>query len=81
MALKFLSTAMSQIRVSEMNCSEFTEFLTKQGFHEGVVSSLSNNRVCGASFCDLTEEDLKELLPVIGDRVRVRRLLQEVTEV
>ena len=82
MALKFLSTAMNQIRVSEMNCSEFPEFLTKQEFHEDVVSSgLSNNRVCGASFCDLTEEDLKELLPVIDDRVRVRRLLQEVMEV
>ena len=46
-----------------------------------LAAFLSNNRVCGASFCDLTEEDLKELLPVIDDRVRVRRLLQEVTEV
>ena len=72
---------MSQIRVSAMNCSEFTEFLMNQGFHEDVVSSLSNNRVCDTSFCDLTEEDIKELLPVIGDRVHVRRLLQEVMEV
>jgi len=69
---------MSQVRVSEMTCSEFSDFLMEQGFHEDVISTFSNNRICGSTFCDLTEEDLKELLPVIGDRARVRRLLQEV---
>ena len=72
---------MSKIRVSEMTVSEFNDFLMKEGFHEDVVSSFSDNRICGTSFCDLTEDDLKELLPVIGDRARVRRLLQDVKEV
>lgn len=80
MAFK-VSVAMSEIHVSDMNCTEFNEFLVKKGFHEDVVSSFYNNRICGATFSDLTEEDLKELLPVIGDRARVRRLLQEVKEV
>lgn len=68
--------------VSEMTCNDFTDFLMKEGFHEDIISrSFSSNRICGASFCSLTEEDLKELLPVIGDRARVRKLLQDVKEV
>ena len=72
---------MSENPVSEMTCNEFTDFLMKEGFHEDVISSFSSNRICGATFCSLTEEDLKELLPVIGDRARVRRLLLDVKEV
>ena len=72
---------MSEVPISGITCSEFSDFLMKEGFHEDVISSFSSNRICGASFCALTEEDLKELLPVIGDRVRIRRLLQEVKEV
>ena len=69
---------MSEVSVSEMNCGDFCDYLLKEGFHEDVISSFSSNRISGASFCALNEEDLKELLPVIGDRARMRKLLQEV---
>ena len=72
---------MSEVPVPEMTCSKFSDFLTKEGFHEDVISSFSTNRICGTSFCNLTEADLKEMLPVIGDRARVRTLLQGVKEV
>lgn len=79
-ALIFLVT-MAQKLVLEMNCSEFAEFLTDKGFHEEIVSSFSSNRVNGANFFDLTDEDLKEMLPVVGDRAHIRRLMRDLKEV
>ena len=72
---------MSEVPVLEMSCSEFSEFFIKEGFHEEIILSFSSNTMCGTSFCNLTEEDLKELLPGIGDRACVRQLLQEVKKV
>lgn len=67
--------------VEGLDCVGFIEFLVREGFHEDVVSSFSNNRICGRTFVQLTEDDLKELLPVIGDRVRIRQLLNEIHQV
>lgn len=63
--------------VRQLTCNEFSEYLTREGVHEEIIAKFSDNRICGETFCDLTEEDLKELLPVVGDRVRIRRLLKE----
>ena len=67
--------------VEGLDCVEFSEFLVKEGFHEDVVSAFSSNRICGLTFVQLTEDDLKEMLPVIGDRVRIRKLLSEIRKV
>lgn len=67
---------MSNIR--DLTCSKFSEYLTREGVHEEVIEMFLCNRICGETFCDLNEEDLKELLPVVGDRVRIRRLLKEM---
>jgi len=64
--------------IMSMDCIEFCVFLEEKGFHEDVVRSFSSNRICGATFVNLNDNDLKELLPIIGDRVSVRRLLEEV---
>ena len=72
--MKFVASVMSHIK--DLTCSEFSEYLTREGVHEEVIAIFSANRICGETFCDLTE-DLKELLPVVGDRVRIRRLLKE----
>ena len=74
-----MTRVMSDIR--ELTCSEFSEYLTREGVHEEVIELFSRNRICGETFCDLNEEDLKELLPVVGDSVRIRRLLNEATKV
>ena len=45
------------------------------------MSAFVCNLVCGQTFLALTEDDLKELVPVIGDRVRVREVLQRERKV
>ena len=67
--------------IEKFNCADFSEFLISEGFHEDVVSAFSSNRICGQTFLQLNEGDLQELLPVIGDRVRIRKLLNEIHQV
>ena len=64
--------------VEGLDCTGFSEFLVREGFHDDIVLAFSSNRVYGHTFVQLTEDDLKELLPVIGDRVRIRKLLNEI---
>lgn len=67
--------------IGDLDVQEFAEFLENQNMHEDVITAFLRNRVCGSSFLSLTEEDFKELLPIIGDRVRVRKLFKEATQV
>ena len=69
-------------RIEEMGVDEFCDYLWEQkGFHSDIVTSFNRNRISGATFLDLNDEDLKDLVPVVGDRVNVRKLLIELREV
>ena len=63
--------------VEVLNYEDFAHFLETEGLHEDVISAFVNNRICRQTFLTLTEDDLKELVPVIGDRLRVRVLQRE----
>ena len=60
---------------------EFGAFLQEQGLHKDVVSAIIDNRICSEAFVDLTENDLKDLAPTIGDRIRLRNLVAEARKV
>ena len=69
-------------QLQKMGVNEFCNYLlAERGVHSDVVSCFSDNRISGATFLELSEDDLKDLLPVIGDRVNVRGLLAEAREV
>ena len=61
-----------------MNTHELCSFLQEAGIHEDVVKSFSENRINGLGFFSLTEDEFNELIPMIGDRVTVRRLKQKL---
>ena len=63
--------------VLEMDFEEFADYLLKEGLHEDVVSAIFSNRICSETFLDLTESDLKELAPTIGDRICLSTILEE----
>ena len=67
--------------VEVLNCKDFAHFLEAEGLHEDIVSAFVDNRICRQTFLALTEDDLKELLPIIGDRVRIREVLQRERKV
>lgn len=60
---------------------DFATFLTDKGLHDEVVSNVIENRITGTLFLKLTEADLKELAPVIGDRLALRKVLEQARKV
>jgi len=64
-----------------LSCNDLGEYLTAQGIHEDVVAVFNANRICGEAFMEFQENDLREMLPVIGDRVRIRKLLDSLKQV
>ena len=67
--------------VERMNISEFGRYLAEEGIHKDIIVAFAANRICGSTFLKLNEEDLKELIPLIGDRIRVRELQNKAREV
>ena len=66
--------ALCQASMANMNTADLFCLLEEAGVHEDVTRSFTENRINGMGFLSLTEEDLKELVPVIGDRISVRKL-------
>ena len=60
---------------------EFAAYLSGKGLHDDVVSVVLGNRINGELFLSLTEGDLKELVPAIGDRLCLRKVLEEARKV
>jgi len=50
-------------------------FLTSEGVHDDIVSNVIANCVTSALFIELSDEDLKELAPTLGDRMALKKVL------
>ncbi len=60
---------------------EFKELCTIIiGLGSEVVDVIQRNRLTAATFLELSSEHLKELFPIVGDRISVTKLLQELKE-
>ena len=66
---------------ADWDSDDFVAYLTEKGLHDDVIAKVMDNRINSAVFLDLTEEDLKELAPAIGDRIALRRILEQARKV
>jgi len=66
---------------SEMACEDFAAYLKDSGLHEDVISNVISNRVTSSLFLNLMEDDLKELTPAVGDRIALRKILEQARKV
>ena len=57
-----------------MNCEQLNDYLICQGIHSDVTTILTDNRIDGELFVAMCEDDLKEIVPVLGDRMRLRKI-------
>lgn len=57
---------------------EVKELLLRMGISEEIAETFSRNEICGQAFLALTEGDLKELVPMIGARIKIREVIKEV---
>ena len=63
------------------DCEEFSDYLREKGVHCDPIESIVANRIDSGLFISLSESDLKELAPVIGDRICLRKILEEARKV
>lgn len=63
--------------MEQYTVSELKEYLLEKGISEDAVENFEKNEVCGGAFIELTEDDLKELVPLVGVRAAVRAILKE----
>ena len=55
---------------------ELCDFLSSSGkLSEDTIEKFRYNRINGSTFFELNEADLKELLPIVGDRKVVQRII------
>ena len=63
--------------VSFDKCSpqEVCSFLLQEvpGLDEEVLETFQRHKISGAVFLDVTDEYLRELVPLLGDRIRVKK--------
>lgn len=69
------------MEIQDLSCQDLGEYLIDQEIHQEVVTIFHDNRICAESFLEMNEDDLKEMLPVIGDRILVRKLLINLQKV
>lgn len=63
--------------VEEFDVEELCEFLSSSGdVSEDAVEKFRSNRISGLTFFELDEADLKELIPCLGDRKVIQRILK-----
>ena len=62
---------------SDYTIDELAKFLLERGVCEEVIDNFKKNQVSGRVFLVLTEDDLKELVPIIGQRTEIRAILKQ----
>ena len=63
--------------IDGMKCEEFGDYLLAKGLHKDVASKIVDNRIDGQLFISLSEDEIKELAPAIGDRICLRKILDD----
>ena len=63
--------------IKDFEVEELCHFLSSSGeLSEETVDKFRSNRISGNVFFDLDDADLKELLPILGDRKVVQRIIK-----
>ncbi len=64
-------------RVSDLSEEGMAEYLMSRGVRHVLAAEFRRNLVTGEAFLQMTEDDLKELAPLIGERVLVRQIQKQ----
>ncbi len=72
---------LQQLAMEGLSCTELVDFMLDNGISESVIDNFVTNEVTGECCIQLTEMEMKELAPKIGDRVKLRQLITKHKEV
>jgi len=73
---------MAYANIEDFSHQQLADYLaTSVGIRSEAVSAFQTNLINGVTFLSMSEDDIKDLLPVIGDRILIRNLLKKLREV
>lgn len=67
--------------VINLNVEELRDFIEERGVCEEIAENFERIRISGKAFLKLTEDDVKELVPIIGVRREILKEYKEVSKV
>ena len=62
--------------IASYSSEQLCEFLSKQGVDDDALPIFRQQRIRGADFINLKDDELKELFPIMGIRLSVARLVR-----
>lgn len=62
-----------ELDVGSLSVEELCDVLSNKGLSEEVVKAIETNKVGGRAFLALTDEHIKEMFPLIGERIAVKQ--------
>ena len=65
-----------QLIMDKLSCTELGHLLDEKGLC-GVADAVVDNDISGELLVELTEAEIKEIAPKIGDRVKLRKLISQ----
>lgn len=68
-------------QLSEFSMEELADFFIENGVCSEVTENFVRNHVSGKEFVKLTPDDIKELVPIVGYRTKIRDILQTYKKV
>lgn len=68
-----------EVSVVRYSVEELSEFLLFKELDDDIVDTLSKNKIGGKEFMALTDDLLREMFPIVGERVKVRKLIDEIS--
>ena len=67
--------------LADFTVDELEEYLEAKGIGEDIVRNFGRNWISGVALLRLTEDNLRELVPLISERTSVRELLKQSKQV
>lgn len=67
--------------VEHLGVTELVSFLKENGFPILLADAFFDHRITGSLFLALSERDIEQLSPRLGDRMRIRGLLKKLRKV
>lgn len=64
-----------------LTVSELCDFLKEQGISLNTLESFKSNMISGLSLTALDDSELKELIPILGDRASIRNIMTKLKKV
>lgn len=79
MLICFKSVQNMEIDINQWSSDDLCDYVVSEIENcETIVQGLREHKITGRIFCDLSEDNLKEVFPYLGDRIEASLMIQKL---